>query len=147
MSEVGGGHLLVRPECHKCGKPATSVELVPPHRLPAHWEKYPQDEQELFSRYRDPNQWWFISEGICRGNGIGDQISSDEASVLIDAFSGPPNYDSVHKAGLYDDAGFCRECGVAYCYRHWNVSQGGYGHCPSGHGKGLDPHWSPDDYD
>ena len=21
------------------------------------------------------------------------------------------------------------------------------GHCPMGHGKSLDPHWSPDDYD
>jgi hypothetical protein len=47
----------------------------------------------------------------------------------------------VHTAGFYDDAGFCRDCGVPYCYRHWQVSETGYGYCPRGHGKSLDPHW------
>jgi hypothetical protein len=32
---------------------------------------------------------------------------------------------------------------VPYCARHWHVSPIGYGHCPLGHGKSLDPHWQP----
>jgi hypothetical protein len=44
-------------------------------------------------------------------------------------------------AGFYDDAGFCQDCDAPSCYRHWHVSQTGYGHCPAGHGKSLDPHW------
>ena len=28
---------------------------------------------------------------------------------------------------------------AAYCYRHWQVSDIGFGHCPRGHGKSLDP--------
>jgi hypothetical protein len=50
---------------------------------------------------------------------------------------------TVHTAGFYDDAGFCRDCDAPYCYRHWHVSESGYGYCPRGHGKSLDPHWSP----
>ncbi len=64
-----------------------------------------------------------------------------------EAFAEPLRYEKVRQADLYDDAGFCAECGVAYCPTHWNVSPGGYGRCPRGHGKSLDPHWSPDDYD
>lgn len=44
---------------------------------------------------------------------------------------------------LYDDIGFCDECKVPYCDIHWSVSATGYGTCPKGHGKSLDPHWSP----
>ena len=45
------------------------------------------------------------------------------------------------RPGFYDDAGFCQDCNAPYCYRHWHVSETGYGHCPAGHGKSLDPHW------
>jgi len=30
----------------------------------------------------------------------------------------------------------------AYCYQRRHLSKGGYGYCPRGHGKSLDPHWS-----
>jgi hypothetical protein len=53
----------------------------------------------------------------------------------------------VHAAGFYDDAGFCQSCDAPYCYRHWQVTRSGYGYCPHGHGKSLDPHWSPEDDD
>jgi hypothetical protein len=26
-------------------------------------------------------------------------------------------------------------------------ARSGYGYCPQGHGKSLDPHWSPEDFD
>lgn len=61
--------------------------------------------------------------------------------------TGPVTFEAVRAAGFYDDLGFCAECGVPYCPTHWTVSPGGYGRCPAGHGKSLDPHWSPDDYD
>jgi hypothetical protein len=28
---------------------------------------------------------------------------------------------------------------------HWDVSSTGYGRCPRGQGRSLDPHWWPDD--
>jgi hypothetical protein len=49
-------------------------------------------------------------------------------------------------AGFYDDAGFCQECDT-YCYWHWHMTRSGYAYCPEGHGKNLDPHWSPEDLD
>jgi len=52
-------------------------------------------------------------------------------------------FAQVHTAGFYDDAGFCQDCDAPYCYQHWRVSESGYGYCPRGHGKSLDPHWSP----
>ena len=50
-------------------------------------------------------------------------------------------FAQVRTAGFYDDAGFCQDCDAPYCYQHWHVSESGYGHCPRGHGKSLDPHW------
>jgi hypothetical protein len=46
-------------------------------------------------------------------------------------------------ARLDNDAGFCPDCEVPYCHQHWHLSDTGYGYCPYGHGKDLDPHWSP----
>ncbi len=106
-----------------------------------------QRQRESFLRYRDPREWWLLFEGVAAGNGLGDPITADRAAQVGDAFSQPYNYDRVHAAGFYDDAGFCQSCGVAYCYRHWHVSRSGYGSCPEGHGKSLDPHWSPEDFD
>jgi len=50
----------------------------------------------------------------------------------------------VRIAEFYDDAGICADCRKPYCATHWGVSLSGYGRCPRGHGKSLDPHWSPD---
>jgi hypothetical protein len=36
---------------------------------------------------------------------------------------------------------FDQGCDASYCYHHWQVSESGYGYCPRGHGKSLDPHW------
>jgi hypothetical protein len=66
-----------------------------------------------------------------------------EAGRIAQAFRLPLRYDEVRTAGFDDDAGFCEDCGVPYCARHWHVSQTGYGTCPLGHGKSLDPHWQP----
>ena len=41
------------------------------------------------------------------------------------------SFDEVRNAGFYDDAGFCQDCDAPYCYRHWHVSEGGYGYSPA----------------
>ena len=133
-----GGRLVVRIPCSVCGRTAASVELVPHGHRPARWWRSPAP---------DRRRWRFLFSGIDGGNGSGDEITADEAARLADAFSPPLTYDKVRQADLYDDAGFCAECRKPYCHAHWNVSVGGYGRGPEGHGRSLDPHWSPDDYD
>lgn len=126
-SEPSGGESRYDIECHKCGEPASTVQLVPPRA--------------------QSSQWRLIFRGVLAGNGGGTLISEEEAARYRDAFSEPHTFAKVHQIGLYDDAGFCEVCNAAYCSDHWNPSQGGYGRCPNGHGKSLDPHWSPADYD
>ena len=121
--------------------------MVAPGDRPVRWEQWSPAQQRSFTGYRPVASWWVLFEGIVAGNGIGSERSPAEGERLARIFSGPLTWESVHSAGFYDDLGFCRECGVAYCANHWRVSAGGYGRCPAGHGKSLDPHWSPDDYD
>lgn len=121
-SSVEPSPLIVELKCHVCGKRASRVEL------------------------RGPNgdgTWRFLYEGIEAGNGSGDDIPAVDAMAIARAFSQPLTFEAVHGAGLYDDAGMCSQCSVPYCHEHWNVSSDGFGQCPEGHGKSLDPHWSP----
>ena len=112
---------LVEPRCAVCGRPATHVELRP------------GDEG-----------WRFVYRGIAGGNGGGEIITDERAGLLTAAFADPPDFELMRKADLqYDNAGYCTQCGVAYCYDHWDPTVGGYGTCPRGHGKSLDPHWAP----
>ena len=63
--------------------------------------------------------------------------------IIAWAFRPPLRYAQVHTARLDDDAGFRPDCEVPYCHQHWHLSDTGCGYCPYGHGKDLDPHWSP----
>jgi hypothetical protein len=123
------------------------MELVAPGEFPAEWGRWGEDEREWFRRRRNEDQWWLLFDGVVAGNGGGDAITAQDAARIAEAFGVPYSYDRVHAAGFYDDAGFCELCGVPYCYRHWHVTRSGYGYCPAGHGKSLDPHWSPEDLD
>jgi len=69
-------------------------------------------------------------------------IDASPAGRIAWAFRPPLHFAQVHTAGFYDDAGFCQDCDAPYCYRHWHLSESGYGYCRRGHGKSLDPHWS-----
>jgi hypothetical protein len=113
---------LVEPICNVCGRPATHVELR-----------------------QEGDGWRFIYQGIAAGNGYGTIKSEDEAALLTAAFTDPPHFDLMREADLCDNAGFCEKCWVAYCYTHRNTTTTGYGTCSLGHGKSLDPHWSPED--
>lgn len=143
----GPGHVTVRIHCWVCGGPAASIELVPPGKRPAGWWSWSSKDRRLFREDREPGAWRFLFRGVDASNGMGDDITPEEAAQLAEAFSPPLTYDKVRRAELYDDAGFCAECAEPYCHAHWNVSAGGFGRCPQGHGRSLDPHWSPDDYD
>src|SRR5258707_461596 len=133
--------------CATCGSPSARIELVAPGGLPAEWERWSDEEKNSFHQYRNRDGWWLLFDGIAAGSGGGGAITADDAARIVEAFTMPRTYDRVHTAGLYDDAGFCGTCGVPYCYRPWHVTRSGYGYCPEGHGKSLDPHWSPEDFD
>jgi hypothetical protein len=121
--------------------PATRIELVAPGQLPAQCEQWPGTVRDNVLRRRGPGQWYLILDGVAAGNGYGDPVSAGEAGRIAWALRPPLRFDQVVMAGFYDDAGFCQDCEAPYCYRHWHVSETGYGRCPLGHGKSLDPHW------
>ena len=131
--------MVVTPLCAACGAPATRIELVGPGQLPARWEQWPGTVRDSFLRCRGPGQWYLIRDGVATSND--NPIQAGEAGRIAWAFRPPLRYDQVATAGFYDDAGLCQDCDAPYCYRHWHVSETGYGHCPAGHGKSLDPHW------
>jgi hypothetical protein len=136
--------MVAMPPCALCGLPAARVELVAPGGRPTDWNQWSQDRKDSWQAHRGPDQWYLLFEGIATGNGSGDPIAAQRAEQIAGAFLPPLTWARVHTARFYDDAGFCRDCDAAYCYSHWHVSAIGYGYCPHGHGKSLDPHWSPD---
>jgi hypothetical protein len=133
--------MVVSPPCAACGAPATRIELVAPGQLPAQWEQWSHAVRDSFLRHRGPGQWYLILDGVATGNGHGNPVQAGEAGRIARALRPPLRYDQVATAGFYDDAGFCQDCDAPYCHRHWQVSETGYGHCPLGHGKSLDPLW------
>ena len=114
-----------------------------PGQLPAEWDQWPSTVQGNILRRRQPGQWYLLVQGIATDNGYGDSIDASHAGRIAWAFRPPLRFAQVHTAGLHDDAGFCQDCEVPYCYQHWRLSDTGYGYCPYGHAKSLDPHWSP----
>ncbi len=127
--------------CEECGASSTRIELVAPGELPAEWEQWPSTVQGTFLLDREPGQWYLLFKGIATENGYGNTVDASRARQIAAAFRPPLTFAQVHTAGFYDDAGFCQECNAPYCCLHWRVSEGGYGYCPRGHGKSLDPHW------
>ncbi|MEO3772155.1 hypothetical protein [Micromonospora sp. B9E7] len=139
---------VAEPPCAVCGRPAAHVELVAPASQPADWQRWSPQQRDAYNAARqrhDDQQWWLLFSGIEAGNGSGRPVDLAEAQRIANAFTQPYRYAAVASAGFYDDAGFCGQCDAPYCYHHWNVSNTGYGACPQGHGKSLDPHWWPDD--
>ena len=135
--------IVVTPPCAACRTPATRIELVAPGQPPAQWEQWPGTLRDSIAQRREPGQWHLLVQGITACNGYGDPIDAARAGQIAWAFRPPLRFAQVRTAGFYDDAGFCQDCEVPYCYQHWHLSDTGYGYCPRGHGKNLDPHWSP----
>ena len=135
--------ILVTLPCAACGTPSARIELVAPGQFPAEWEQWPRTVQGNILRRREPGQWYLLVKGIATDNGYGESIDASRAGRIAQAFRPPLRFAQVHTAGFYDDAGFCQACDAPYCCQHWHVSDTGYGYCLRGHGKNLDPHWSP----
>jgi hypothetical protein len=133
--------MVITPPCSECGAPSARIELVAAGQLPAGWEQWPSTVQDSISRRRQLAQWYLRFEGTATCNGYGDPIDASRAGRITQAFRLPLCFAQVHTAGFYDDAGFCQDCDAPYWYHHWHVSESGYGHCPRGRGKSLDPHW------
>jgi hypothetical protein len=133
--------MVITPPCAVCGTPAARVELVAPGHVPAEWEQWPGRVRASITRQREPGQWYLLVQGPATSNGYGDPIDAARAGQIAWAFRPPLRFPQVRTAGFYHDAGFCTDCDAPYCYRHWHVSGSGYGYCPRGHGKSLDPHW------
>jgi hypothetical protein len=120
---------VAAPSCAACGSPSTRIELVAPGQLPAEWEQWDGMRQGSFLLRRDPERWHLIFKGVTAYNGDGDPIDASRAEQIAEAFRLPLSFAQVHTAGFYDDAGFCPDCDAPYCYRHWHVSESGYGRC------------------
>ncbi|MGI5231128.1 hypothetical protein [Actinoallomurus sp. CA-142502] len=117
---------------------------MPPGLRPHDFHEWPASRRVTYDEYRRAEEWHLLFEGVVAGNGLGSHIQAERAAAIAEAFAVPWTFARVHTAEFYDDAGFCPACDVPYCFDHWNVSVSGYGRCPHGHGKSLDPHWSPD---
>ncbi len=93
---------------------------------------------------RPDGTWWLVFAGPAAGNGGGDAITAERAAAIVSAFEEPLTHERIRGADFYDDAGYCGRCEAPYCPGHWNMTSSGFGRCPEGHGKSLDPRWSPD---
>jgi hypothetical protein len=132
-----------RPKCKACGLDCASIEIIAPDALPVEWTVWPQDRREVFARYRVTSSYYLLYEGPGGSNGwVGNPISPECAATIIAAIANPTP-EALKACGFYDGAGLCTECREFYCPDHWSISDTGYGVCPHGHGKSLDPHWHP----
>jgi len=133
--------VIITPRCAICGIDSTRVETVAPGQMPARWDKLPGIIQDGIRQARKPGMWHLITIGPAAGSLYGVPIDAVRAGQIAWALRPPLRFAQVHQAGLHDDAGFCAHCDAAYCYYHWNAIDSGYGFCPRGHGKSLDPDW------
>ena len=116
--------------------------MILPDELPAEWGAWPQQDRDAFLCRRTASSHHLIYAGPGGSNGLGDSISPERAAEILAAIANPTP-KTMKAADFYDGAGMCDQCGEFYCPTHWSISATGYGFCPRGHGKSLDPHWSP----
>jgi hypothetical protein len=126
--------------CVTCGRDAARVEVLSPQEFDELLRSWPEERRQGWERLKTPTSYFLISQTV---GGSGHRIiTAQEADRIQRALSEPLDLEAL-QATFYDRAGYCVECGEYYCGRHWSISATGYGRCPNGHGKSLDPHWSP----
>ena len=136
--------MLITPPCAACGAPSAHIELVGPGQLPAGWDqRLPGTMGGSILRRPAPGRWYLLATDIATGTSYGGPVDASLAGQIAWAFRPPLRFAQVHAARFDGDAGFCPDCDAPYCHQHWHLSGTGYGYCPYGHGKDLDPHWSP----
>ena len=136
--------MVITPPCAACGAPSAHIELVGPGQLPAGWDqRLPGTMGGSILRRPEPGRWYLLATDIATGTSYGGPVDASRAGQIAWAFRPPLRFAQVHAASFDGDAGFCPDCDAPYCHQHWHLSGTGYGYCPDGHGKDLDPHWSP----
>jgi hypothetical protein len=139
--------VVIEPRCDRCGGPTARIEITPPHKWPKDCDAWGIERRDSYEEHRDFTEFYLLYAGAGGSNGwVGDAIDESRAVTILEAFAKPPVPSKI-QGEFHDGAGLCQPCEKFYCETHWNVSVGGYGRCPQGHGKSLDPHWSPDSYD
>ncbi|MFI7387254.1 hypothetical protein [Streptomyces sp. NPDC049813] len=122
--------------CAVCKAQVTRLELARPGAHPASWYGWGAEERQAYGQVRDTAAWWLIVDADGAANGLGENLGDTEARSVQAAFEYPRSYARIHAAGLKGDAGFCPECDVAYCVRHWRgTGAGAPDKCPRGHGR------------
>ncbi|MFI6943658.1 hypothetical protein ACIBI4_30705 [Streptomyces sp. NPDC050418] len=120
--------------CALCKAQIVRLELARPGAHPASWHAWPAGVRRTYEGLRDSASWWLIVDGNGCSNGLGQNLAEAQAQHYRAALRYPRTYRQVHSAGLPGDAGFCAQCDVAYCERHWRAQRDGAGHkCPRGH--------------
>jgi hypothetical protein len=132
---------VVTARCAVCPCESARIETLAPGQLPARWEKLPGTIQAGIQQARWPGTWHLLIKGPAHGHVYGVRIDAARADQIAWALRDPLCFAQVRQAGFHDDAGFCGDCDAAYCYVHWDAVDSGYGWCPRGHGKSLDPDW------
>ncbi|MEU4202610.1 hypothetical protein [Streptomyces sp. NPDC045470] len=133
MRQVPAFLFVLHVMCVVCGAQVAHLELVPPGRLPVSWPRWSAYARKLYEQCRDPGRWWLTVESELHDNGAGENITTERAGLLRDAFAYPRTYARVSLAALPGDAGFCARCDVPYCPRHWHSAHGPASVCPRGH--------------
>lgn len=127
------GRIVFTPRCAVCGGPAARIEIETPEEISQSSPRV----RERSTESKTPGVYKLRYEGP-GGSGGFNIIDSERAERIAALFSGPPDGEALRKE-FYDRAGFCPDCAVYYCARHWGASATGFGECPQGHGKSLDP--------
>lgn len=145
-SGSGVSGMVFQPACVICGQPSATIEVVSPQVLPAEWATWEEAQRQAFTKYRAAEVHQLLYAGPGGTNGwVGDAIDRARAELIVAAFSTAPSEEAIRAAGFNDGAGFCADCKCFYCPEHWSISATGFGKCPRGHRKSLDPHWHLDD--
>ncbi|MFH8609755.1 hypothetical protein ACH4D5_19975 [Streptomyces sp. NPDC018029] len=121
--------------CAVCKARVAHLEFTPPGMEPVSMPRWSALSRAAYAASRSPSLWWFTVESEAYTNGAGENITAEDARRYRDAFRYPRTFARVHTAGLKGDAGFCAECDVPYCTRHWHLrdADGERALCPLGH--------------
>ncbi|MEW2391650.1 hypothetical protein AB0933_25185 [Streptomyces venezuelae] len=123
--------------CAVCKAHIAHLEFTPPGAHPVSMPRWDAMRRSAYAASRNPSLWWFTVESEAYANGAGENVSAEDADRYRRAFRYPRTFARVHTAGLKGDAGFCAQCDVPYCGRHWRHQETATGEgttlCPLGH--------------
>ncbi|WP_271765183.1 hypothetical protein [Aquimarina algiphila] len=144
IEELNIKSICFEPMCSECNNSVAKIEIVEPNLYPKGANEWSNEKLNQYKKIRNFDATYLLYSGPGGNNGeIGDAINLKRKLRIIDAFT-KPYIASKIRDQFYDMAGYCDSCCEFYCSKHWSSSSFGYGKCPKGHGKSLDPHWSPD---